>query len=48
MPHLDGLAVIEQLRALIGSDDYLPIVVLTADAAMETRRQALAAGLPTF
>jgi two-component system, sensor histidine kinase and response regulator len=48
MPHPDGLAVIEQLRALIGSDDYLPIVVLTADAAMETRRQALAAGATDF
>jgi two-component system, sensor histidine kinase and response regulator len=48
MPYLDGRAVIEQLRALIGSDDYLPIVVLTADATMETRRQALAAGATDF
>ena len=48
MPHLDGLVVIRQLRELISSAEYLPIVVLTADATKETKRQALAAGATDF
>lgn len=48
MPHLDGLGVIEQLRGSIGGDDYLPIVVLTADMTPDTKRQALAAGATDF
>ncbi len=48
MPHLSGLAVIQQLRALIGSDDYLPIVVLTADVTAETKLPALVAGATEF
>ena len=48
MPHYDGCAVIEQIHAQIGSDDYLPIVVLTADVTQTTRRRALAAGATDF
>ena len=48
MPHLDGLAVVEQLRENHGSDEYLPIVVLTADITTETKRKALAAGATDF
>lgn len=48
MPHLNGLAVLEQLRDHHGSDDYLPIVVLTADITSETKRKALAAGATDF
>jgi CheY-like chemotaxis protein len=48
MPPESGLPVIKQLRALIGSEGYLPIVVLTADASKQTRLEALAAGATDF
>ena len=48
MPEMDGCAVIERLRALMATDDYLPIVVLTADITPETKKRALAAGATDF
>jgi signal transduction histidine kinase len=48
MPHLNGCALVEQLRQLIGPDDYLPIVVLTADATPQAKRQALTIGATDF
>ncbi len=48
MPEIDGCAVIAQLRALIDPDDYLPIVVLTADVTPLTRKRALGAGATDF
>jgi len=44
MPHLDGFALMEQLKSAIPADVYLPILVLTADITMDTKRRALAAG----
>jgi signal transduction histidine kinase len=48
MPNVDGCTVIESLRALTGTDDYLPIVVLTADITAQARTRALAAGATDF
>jgi signal transduction histidine kinase len=48
MPEVDGCAVIEQLQAITATDDYLPIVVLTADITPQTRKRALAAGATDF
>ena len=48
MPHLDGYAVMAQLQAAIPQDEYLPILVLTADTSTETRHKALAAGAKDF
>jgi signal transduction histidine kinase len=48
MPVVDGCAVIERLRALTASDEYLPIVVLTADITAETKERALTAGATDF
>ena len=48
MPHLDGNAVVGQLRRMIGPDDYLPIVVLTADVTPQAKRQALTVGATDF
>ena len=48
MPEVDGCAVIEQLRALTATDEYLPIVVLTADITSSTRMRALIAGATDF
>jgi signal transduction histidine kinase len=48
MPHLNGFAVLEQLKAAITPEDYLPILILTADITVETRRHALTAGAKDF
>ena len=48
MPGLDGFAVMEQLQPRICADSYLPILVLTADTSMQTKRSALAAGAKDF
>ena len=47
MPHLDGVAVIEQLRPLT-KGVFLPVLVLTADVANESKRRACAAGATDF
>ena len=48
MPHLDGFAVMQQLKAAISAEDYLPILVLTADITSDTKRRALANGAKDF
>ena len=48
MPHLDGFAVMQQLKAAVSAEDYLPILVLTADITADTKRRALANGAKDF
>ncbi len=48
MPHLDGFAVMEQLRAVIPAGTYLPILVLTADITPEAKQRALSSGATDF
>ncbi|MDP9525815.1 response regulator [Pseudomonas protegens] len=48
MPEFDGFAVLEQLNRRIPAHDYLPILVLTADATRDTRLRALALGARDF
>jgi signal transduction histidine kinase len=48
MPGVDGCAVIEQLRAMTATNDYLPIVVLTADITPQAKKRALIAGATDF
>lgn len=48
MPQLDGFAVLEQLNRRIPQGEYLPILVLTADATRDTRLRALALGAKDF
>jgi signal transduction histidine kinase len=48
MPHLDGFAVMEKLKAAIPGDRYLPVLVLTADITPETKRRAFSAGAKDF
>jgi two-component system NtrC family sensor kinase len=48
MPHLDGLAVLDQLNKLIPKDDYLPALVLTGDGSSEAKEQALSHGASDF
>jgi diguanylate cyclase (GGDEF)-like protein len=48
MPHLDGYAVLAQLRARCSPNEYLPILVLTADTTREARERALSNGARDF
>ncbi len=47
MPHLDGFQVMQQL-SLIERDNYLPILVLTAETDREVRLRALESGAKDF
>jgi putative two-component system response regulator len=47
MPHVDGLTILEALRAQ-ASDILLPVLVLTADVNEETKLRALRAGATDF
>lgn len=48
MPHMDGIQVMEALKEVLSPDDYLPILVLTAQTDMETRQRALSSGARDF
>ncbi len=48
MPQPDGFEVMAQLEPLVGSDSYVPILVLTADVTDATRERALAVGARDF
>jgi len=48
MPHVDGIEVMDQLRNLIASDDYVPILVLTGDTTSAARERALSHGAHDF
>lgn len=47
MPHVDGFAILEALRAS-AAETFLPVVVLTADANETTKLRALRAGATDF
>ncbi len=48
MPHLDGFEVMEQLKPMILEGTYLPILVLTADVTLESKKRALSIGASDF
>lgn len=48
MPHVDGLAAMDQLATAIPKDDYLPILVLTGDNTSEAKERALSHGAHDF
>src|SRR5215210_3286510 len=48
MPHLDGFGVMAQLRPLVPTGGFVPILVLTAELTPEAKRQALADGATDF
>jgi putative two-component system response regulator len=47
MPHVDGFAILEALRAQ-PDEIFLPVIVLTADANEQTKLRALQAGATDF
>jgi two-component system, NtrC family, sensor kinase len=48
MPHVDGIAVMDQLGGVIAEDDYLPVLVLTGDNTSAARERALSHGAHDF
>lgn len=48
MPEVDGYDLLELFSRHIASDEYLPILVLTADATIAAKRKALALGAKDF
>jgi EAL domain-containing protein (putative c-di-GMP-specific phosphodiesterase class I) len=48
MPHLDGFGVLAALRDVAPPDQFVPVLVLTADTTAATRDRALGAGANDF
>ncbi len=48
MPGIDGFAVMRQLNEVVPAGTFLPILILTADLAVESKRAALTAGAKDF
>jgi signal transduction histidine kinase len=48
MPHRTGFEVLAELRARVPADEYLPVLVLTADATFAARQRALSEGAYDF
>jgi CheY-like chemotaxis protein len=44
MPGMDGLTAIRRLRGLNGQNASLPVIVVTADTAIDLRQQCIDAG----
>jgi signal transduction histidine kinase len=47
MPHVDGFGVLADISKYTGAA-YVPVIVMTADITMETRRRALSVGAHDF
>lgn len=48
MPALDGYAVLEQLGRTLEPEEFLPVIVLTADPSRSARHRALGLGAKDF
>lgn len=48
MPYLDGFEIMDMLKKIVPPNDYLPVLVLTADISTETRHKALINGASDF
>ena len=48
MPGMDGVAVMEAIRRVTAEDEFVPVVVLTADSTQEARERVLGAGASDF
>ncbi len=48
MPQLDGFTLLSRIKAGLSPEDYLPVLVLTADITHETRQRALGSGAHDF
>ncbi|MEI8085088.1 MAG: hybrid sensor histidine kinase/response regulator [Paludibacter sp.] len=48
MPYLSGFEVMDQLKLIVPTAAYLPILVLTADVSRDAKRKALTSGASDF
>jgi putative two-component system response regulator len=48
MPHVDGFALLRQLRSRVPTGAFVPVLVLTADNSRKARQEALALGAKDF
>jgi len=48
MPEMDGYEVLNLLQQHIADDEYMPVLILTADATIAAKRKALALGAKDF
>jgi signal transduction histidine kinase len=48
MPHMSGYEVLRQIQERVAQDDFVPVVILTADMLPSTRTRALADGAHDF
>lgn len=48
MPDMDGIAILNMIRETSGPDDYLPVLMLTADLTTEAKQNGLKAGVNDF
>lgn len=48
MPHLDGFQVLKELQERTRTDDFVPVLVLTADITAPTKLRALSSGAHDF
>ncbi len=48
MPFFNGFDIMEQMKTIVTPNIYLPILVLTADITLETKRKALMSGASDF
>lgn len=48
MPDMDGLQVLKMIREHFGEDNYLPVLMLTADMTPEAKQRGLQAGVNDF
>lgn len=48
MPHVDGFTVLAGIRSRMGSTEYLPVLVLTADMSLAIKERALSSGATDF
>lgn len=44
MPGISGFQLLERMDEVVEADDFLPVIVVTADSTTETRRKVLGAG----
>ena len=48
MPHLDGFAVLRQVRHRIGESEYFPVLVISGEMSREVKQKALSEGAKDF
>jgi putative two-component system response regulator len=48
MPKLDGVDLLHAMKKWVNENDFIPVLILTADISVDAKRRALAAGAKDF